>query len=204
MASLGAVRKDRAEWARSRPVHLSMTLTDEGLVLGAGTVLAKAGFDQWGRFELALNGAEQRILALLAVAYGRPVSPSVLDNIRRASQQWSRGETCLALIHLAYIGLPKLPDQKEASFRLSLAEGALADGVTPGDLLKACCIDNVGLDLLKGGYDPSQPRAPKGTPAGGQWTTAEDHRSRPTPSSPAPNWSTLSLCSGCQTTPSLS
>lgn len=174
MLSLEVARKDWAEWARSRPIHDSMAITEEGLVLGAGTVLAKARVDRCGRPALAIDDAEPRILALLAVAYGKAVDPTVLDHIRRASEQWRRGESCLALIHLAYTGLSKLADEQEGSFRLFLAERALADGVAPSDLLKACGIDSTPLDLLRAGYNMRQPRVPKGNSReSGRWTTAD-------------------------------
>ena len=148
-----------------------MTFTEEGLVLGAGTVLAKASSNHSGRPAVAIDNAEERVLALLAVAYGKDADPSVLDHIRRASEEWSRGEPRLALIHLAYTGLSKLADEQASSFRLFLAERALADGVAPSDLLKACLFDSGSLDLHKAGYNLRQPRVPKGNPDGGQWTS---------------------------------
>ena len=148
-----------------------MTFTEKGLVLGAGTVLAKANGHCYGRPAVAIDDAEERILTLLAVAYGKAVDPTVLGHIRRASEQWSRGEPCLALIHLAYTGLSKLADEQEVSFRLFLAERALADGVAPSDLLKASGLDSGSPDLLKAGYNLRQPRVPKGNPDGGRWTS---------------------------------
>ncbi len=148
-----------------------MTFTEEGLVLGAGTVLAKAIVDPWGRPALAVDGAEERILALLSIAYGKGVDPAILDHIRRASEQWSRGELHLALIHLAYTGLSELTDEQECSFRLFMAARALADGVALRDLLTACGLDTVPLDLLKARFNPNQPRVPKGNPGGGQWSS---------------------------------
>jgi hypothetical protein len=174
MLSLEAARADWAEWARRRAVHSMMMFTDEGLVLGAGTVLAKARADRWSRPRLAIDGAEERILTLLAVAYGKPIDLAVLGHIRRASEQLSRGEPCLALIHLAYTGISKLAHEQECSFRLFLAERALADGVAPSDLLKASGFDSAPLDLLRAGYGLPQPRVPKGNPNGGQWTAEND------------------------------
>lgn len=142
--------------------------TKEGLVLGVGTVLAKASGDRCGRPAVAIDNAEERILALLAVAYGKAIDATVLGHIRRAAAQWSRAEPCLALIHLAYAGLSKLADEQECSFRLCLAERALADGVEPSDLLQACGFDRMPLDLLKAGYNLPQPRVPKGNPNGGR------------------------------------
>lgn len=95
--SADALRKAWAERARSSPLTFFMTFTDEGLVFGAGTVLAKRRPDR----ALALDGEEERILALLAVAYGRSVSPQVIGNIRRATREWANGDNCLAHIHLA-------------------------------------------------------------------------------------------------------
>jgi len=129
MLSPEVAREDRAEWARRHMVHPVMTFTKEGLVLGAGTVLAKAGADRWSRPTLVIDGAGERILTLLAVAYGKPIDPAVLGHVRRASEQLSRGEPCLALIHLAYTGLSKLADEQECSFRLFLAGRALVDGL---------------------------------------------------------------------------
>jgi hypothetical protein len=162
MASLEAIREEWRQSVRSRPVHPSMTFTEDGLVLGAGTVLAKAGLDRCDRPEATLNKVEERVAALLAAAYGTIVSRSVFDHIRRASDQWGRGETSLALIHLAYTGLPKLEDPEEASFRLFLSDRALTDGVTPYELLKACCIEPESVDLLKAHFNPAQPRVPAG------------------------------------------
>jgi hypothetical protein len=147
-----------------------MTFTEEGLVLGADTVLAKASGDRCGGPAVVIDNGEERILALLAVAYGTAIDLTVLGHIRRASKKWGRGEPCLALIHLAHTGLAKLPDEEECSFRLFLAERALADGVAPSDLLKACGFDSAPLELVKAGYNLRQPRVPKGNPDGGQWT----------------------------------
>lgn len=148
-----------------------MTFAEEGLVLGAGTVLAKASGDRCGRLAVAIDNAAERILALLAVAYGEAVDPTVLDHIRRASEQWSREEPCLALIYLAYTGLPTLPDPIESSFRLFLADLALTSGATPRDLLEACGILSTPLDSSKAGYNPDQPRLPAGSGReSGRWT----------------------------------
>jgi hypothetical protein len=78
-------------------IEPAMTLTEDGLVLGAGTMLLQ-------RSGPANGGGDERVLALLTVAYGRRVSPSVLGNIRRAARCWSARDKCLALIHLARSG----------------------------------------------------------------------------------------------------
>ena len=159
------------EWrsqVRADALHSTMTLNNNGLVLGAGTVLAKRRLAP-GTSELDLDPAEERILTLLSIAYLRPVDPAILGNIRRASAAWRDGETALALIHLAHSALPPLADE-DAAYRLFIADRLLASGIGGRDLLKICGIDTASLDLLKAGFDPAQPRVPAGNPDGGQWT----------------------------------
>src|SRR5580698_10837211 len=87
---------------RLMPISPVLNLTPEGLALGAGTVLVPAD----GPRQLqSLRGQEARVLALLSVAYGRAVAPSVLGNIERAAKAWHEGDDCLAYIHLAHTGL---------------------------------------------------------------------------------------------------
>jgi hypothetical protein len=64
-ASLEAIREEWRESVRLGPVHPSMIFTADGLVLGAGTVLAKANLDQCDRPEATLNEVEERVVALL-------------------------------------------------------------------------------------------------------------------------------------------
>jgi hypothetical protein len=175
-----AARKDWTEHSRLRALAPVMTITGEGLVLGA-TVLAKMGRDRYGMQELSVDGAAERILALLAVG------PAVLGNIRRASNYWSRGDTALAEIELALGGLQPLNDVEGAALRLSLGERLLAEGTTPRGLMKACGLDPAPLDLSKVGYNPNQPRGPGGNPDGGQWTSDDDPAiSRPDDAAPTP------------------
>ncbi|MGH6837876.1 MAG: hypothetical protein ACREDT_03585 [Methylocella sp.] len=86
-----------------RHLHRQMTVTEQGLLLGDGTLLAKMADDG-----LRLEGEEERILTLLAVAYGRNIPAATLGSFRRASKHWQSGDKCLAAIHLAQNGLGKL------------------------------------------------------------------------------------------------
>jgi hypothetical protein len=90
---------------RLRPLARLLTIGDEGLVLGT-TVFAPMRRGACGIPELGIEGAQERILALLSAAYGNAVRPRVLDNIRRASKYWRQGETHVASIELALSGLP--------------------------------------------------------------------------------------------------
>src|SRR5260221_14682090 len=122
MISADALRKAWSERPRLSPVEPVMTITDKGLILGAETVLAKRRTDWSDKAGLAIDDAEGRLLALLAVAYRRAVPPSVLDNIRRAARSWADGDKCLALVHLARTGLPQLEEGEATPFRLFAAD----------------------------------------------------------------------------------
>jgi hypothetical protein len=164
-----AARGDPAELSRVSPPVPMMAIVGEGLVLGS-TVLVPLFRDDLGLADLVVTAGEQRILAPLAVAYGKAVGPDILSNIRRAVREWRHGELCLAQIHLVRSGLPRLADAETASSRLILADRLLAAGIAPRDLIKACGLDPAPIDLLMAGYDPDQPRVPPGNPDGGQWT----------------------------------
>jgi hypothetical protein len=151
------------------PLHRSLTITREGLTLGRGTVLAR--MTQGASCELAIGGEEERILALLAAAFGKSVPAQVIKNLRCASEQWSRGDKCIAHIHLAFADLPQVDE--DAAMRLALADEALAKGVSPRALLKALDLDGTPLDALK--FNPDQPRVPAGNgQESGRWTSDEN------------------------------
>jgi hypothetical protein len=146
----------------------ALTLTTQGLVLGAGTVLVAATAP---RRLSSLQGQEARVLALLASAYGKPIAPSVLDEIERAAKAWREGDDCLAHIHLAHTGLHPFHDAQTAAYRLFLADGALYAGASFRDVLKAFHLDIRSIDAVEK-YSPNQPRVPKGSGrTSGEWTT---------------------------------
>src|ERR1700736_1464520 len=91
--------------ARARGLRPRMEISREGLMLGAGTVLAGIARDERGRPRLALDD-EPRAWARLAAAYGRPVEPHILAKMRRAAELWNDGDKALAHIHLTYASLP--------------------------------------------------------------------------------------------------
>ena len=114
MISADLLRKGWRERGGASPIEPVMALREDGLVLGAGTVLVKRAPGGGGCTRLALDGAEERLLALLAVAYARAVAPNIIGNIRRAARDWADGDDCMALIHLARGGLPQI-EQGEAA-----------------------------------------------------------------------------------------
>ncbi|HUC11295.1 MAG TPA: hypothetical protein VL985_12850 [Stellaceae bacterium] len=105
MSAGDRLRKSWGTRIRSVPVEAASDFGKAGLVLGSGTVLAPLEVDASGRPTLAIDGNEQRLLALLAIAYRRAIAPGVIAHIRRASEKYACGETALALIHPARRGL---------------------------------------------------------------------------------------------------
>jgi hypothetical protein len=145
-----------AERRRSHGLRPNLEMTDEGLVLGAGTLLARPR-----------GGEEPRILALLAAALGRVVSPQILDVMRKALDLWSCGEKFLAQLHLTFARLPPLTEDQ--AFALFAADELLKSGLSPGALMEGLCLDPAPLDGLEK-YDPDQPRVPAGNGRqSGQW-----------------------------------
>ena len=99
-----------------------MTLTGQGLVLGAGTLRAKLDNEA-----LPVEADQERILTLLSVAYGHEVPLAVLGSLRRVAKHWHGGDKSLAAIHLAQMGLPDIGE--DAAYRLSLAAELIDAGV---------------------------------------------------------------------------
>jgi hypothetical protein len=147
------------------PIQGRMTLTGQGLVLGAGTLLAKLDDKA-----LPIEAGQERIWTLLSVAYGHEVPLAVLGSLRRVAKHWHGGDKCLAAIHLAQMGLPGIGE--DAAYRLSLAAELIDAGVAPRELAR-----ELGFGLPHGliKYDPDQPRVPAGSGReSGEWTTSGD------------------------------
>ncbi len=152
-----------------RPMAYAAKINDDGLVFGAGTVLARMTRDDFGAPVLALEDDKDRVLALLAAAFGRPPSPHLLRHLHDASAHWRRGDKALANIRLAFASMPRLNDRAEA-YRLFLAEELLDQGMSPQKLMKELSRDAAQRDLAK--YDPNQPRVPAGSGrTSGQWAS---------------------------------
>jgi hypothetical protein len=147
-----------------------MSLEKDALLLGAGTKLASRQHDG----SLAIDGHESRLLTLLSVAYGRPLNPSVLGLIRKASKHAARGDECLAAMHIA-LALPALRDPSGSARRLFLADGLMAEGVEPHDIWRAVEFDPTPLDELTKRYNPDELRVPAGSGRpSGRWTSGGD------------------------------
>jgi hypothetical protein len=140
-------------------------------VLGAGNLLAKMGDDG-----LRLEGEEERVLTLLAIAYRGDVPDAMPGTLRRVAKHWQGGDKCLAAIHLAQCGLRKLDE--EGACRLSLAAELMEAGVAPRELARELGLSPVQFDVSK--YDETQPRVTAGNGrASGQWTSGDASGSTP-------------------------
>lgn len=171
MAAIDILKKQWKDEARHRPFHPYLHIDDEGLSLGAGTLLAPMTEDRAGASVLALDGEEARILALLSLGYRKPIPITVLKFIKRASMQWAKGEKAIAHFKLAYARLPRFETTDEAK-HLFYADGFLNLGVSPRALMRAHRRDPRELYLLK--YSADQPRVPPGQGRqSGQWTSGE-------------------------------
>lgn len=164
------VERLRKEW-RARewesPIEEAPVFTRDGLVFGCGTVLAAAKSE---RCLDALDGIELRLLALLAVAYGRVIPLSVLHQIERAAKSWSAGDDCLALIHLALAGLHRVEDRRETARRLFIADGLMRAGISPRTILEALDLPAVEFDDIRK-FNLGEPRIPPGSgKPSGEWT----------------------------------
>jgi cell wall-associated NlpC family hydrolase len=122
---------------RYRTTHRTLTFTDQGLELGKGTLLVKYIQDQWDRRSLDIEGQEERILALLSVAWDHPMPDGIITHFHSASRALAKGEMVQACLHLVYTGLQPL-DHDSDSFRLLfIADGFLDAGVSGNQIRKA-------------------------------------------------------------------
>ena len=167
-------------WRRRRdaaPFDPTPTFRDNALTLGVGTTLLRLDA---GR-PRPPPPARDRLAALLVVAGSGELSPDALLKLDAAIFDWWRGERALAAIRLAFTPLPRLRATADA-YPLFLAEQALDAGLTPYDLLiEFDYAPSIGR-LSK--FDPGEPRVPKESPGGGEWTGegGAPTSSRPTPS----------------------
>lgn len=153
----------RMRWsaeARFWPFYPYPHICDDGLLLGAATQIAKMARDRGERPFLQIEGEEERILAMLSLAYGKVVSPGVFKFIKRASLQWNKDEKAIAHFELAFARLPRF-EAREDAFRLFRADWLFKRGVSPCWLMRYQGLDTTHIDLLK--YSPDQRRVPPRT-----------------------------------------
>lgn len=154
--TVSELEKSWAGEARAAPFYPFVTWTLEGARLGAGTLLKGNGRNE-----------DDRLLALLSVAYARDIPAGALKHLVWAEREFHRGDLLKSAMHVALTGLPALAGS-EAARRLHLAAGMLDHGLhTPLGPMKACGFACDALDALVK-YREDQPRVPKGNQDGGQ------------------------------------
>jgi hypothetical protein len=154
---IGAIQEAWPALSRRETFRASVTCTREGLILGAGTRLARA-----------VKGEEARALGLLSVTFDRALPASVLENLKRAETEFHAGDLAKSAMHIALANLPPLAERGSA-YRLHIAAALVDQGcLTPLDLMRACELDTREVEALTK-YNPDQPRVPAGNSDGGQW-----------------------------------
>ena len=125
-----ADRLDKTWRARRRSTSIEpvMRFSDEGLVLGAGTLLAKSGGSSR---EISIDPSEPRLLALLAAAHLRRPTAGALAHLGKAAERRREGNDALADMHLALSQLDRLAQPEADAHRLFLADGLLSAGFRP-------------------------------------------------------------------------
>lgn len=154
MRSLNLLQKDWDDRFHHRPHRLAAAITDAGIVLAAETVLMRMEENEQGLPRLAVEQDEERLMALLSIAYLCRIPPSIKKNVANASAQWTRGEKVLAHFHLAFARLPRLGSARDV-YRLYLAGSQIEDGMPPRTLLRRFGLDRTTRQLVK--YNPYQP-----------------------------------------------
>ncbi len=166
-----------------RPISRAVEINDDGLVLGAGTILARMNRDPSGAQVLAFDEDQPRLSALLAAAYCQSPPSDLPAHLESAARFWKSGDKALANIRLAFARLPRL-DERDGAYRLFLAEKLLDEGLSPDALMKIMGLAPAPSGLAK--YDPDQPRVPAGSGKNsGQWTSGTSAPNDPAPTTRA-------------------
>lgn len=171
MPLIESLRKRWIEEAPFRSFYSYPYINNDGLLLGAGTVLATMRRSQTGVATLTISGNEEKIFALLSLGYRQHLSIDLLRFIKRASLQWAKGEPALAQFELAYARLPRFESKADAQW-LFYMDGLIQFGVSPRFLMRAVGLGIRELDLLK--YAADEPREPAGHGReSGEWTSSD-------------------------------
>lgn len=182
-------RLDKA-WVAQRnstAIDSVMRFAEEGLVLGAGTIVAKSAGELR---RISIDPAEPRLRALLAATHLRSPTVGSLAHLRKAAQRWSEGQDALAATHLALSGLERLQRPELDAYRLFLADAFMKAGLEPSAIIAAIEAGDVALDQVQK-YSPDQPRVPAGSGrTSGEWTSTGDG-SASVPQRPQVNPSTV-------------
>jgi hypothetical protein len=168
--SMLAEKLDKAWGARRRSISVDpvMRFASDGLVLGAGTVLATS--DPSTR-QVSIDLSEPRLHVLLTAAHLRVPTDLELAHLGKAAKCWNEGQEAFAAMHLALSRLDRLERAEADAHRVFLADGLLKHGIGADAIVAALRAAPSFLENL-GKYDPDQPRVPAGSGRqSGQWTS---------------------------------
>lgn len=159
------------------PIDAAMRFSDEGLVFGAGTVVAPA---RASALDVSIDPQEPRLTALLTAAHlGKPTTRA-LAHLSRAAECRRAGDDALAAMHLVLSHVDRLREPEADAHRLFLADSLLENGAEPGVIVDACASGDIAFDQLRKKYNPDEPRVPAGSGrTSGQWTTGDGPSQQP-------------------------
>ncbi|MEW6437736.1 MAG: hypothetical protein AB1508_11295 [Pseudomonadota bacterium] len=174
MQSAATLRKQFEGYRLQGAITRETTITDAGLVVGAGTSLMRMRKDRFGRPQLALAEDRERAIALYCVAFQHRPPPDFLRHLASASGNWPH-DKALANLRLVFAQLPRLANEADA-WRLHLAAALLDEEFSPSRLLSE--LGFAPFDFRK--YDPEQPRVPAGNGRqSGEWGSTGGAASAP-------------------------
>jgi hypothetical protein len=162
-------------WAARAPLGLiyrAPTFDGDRLMLGAETEIAVAR-------KAELNGSassrehDARMVALLSVFYGGPVSDRALAHLRRSLEKRGEGDALLASTHLALVGHWPLRDPAPAAKRIFICDKLMKSGTAPETILAALGLDP-RPDLLKRNVEGERRNPPGDGVESGRWTRGGD------------------------------
>ena len=162
------LRKSWIARRQSRAIDSVMRFGEEGLVIGAGTVLAKSIASSR---HVSIDVSDARLQALLATAHLSVPTTAALAHLGKAVERWNDGEEVLAAMHLALSRLERLAEPETDAHRLFLAESLLKDGIE-ADVIVGVIAAGYPIFGQFRKYSPDQARVPAGSGrTSGQWTT---------------------------------
>lgn len=154
---LAKIATDWEEFGGRAPLRRAPSFSSRGLILGSETVLARA-----------VEGHERRILALLRIAFDRPIPDRVIETLKLAETAFAVGDATKSAMLIALSAIPARIERDEAR-RLWIG-AALADR----QLLSLAEIEDLANGAAQAEkYAPDQPRIPAGNAGGGQWAGDE-------------------------------
>ena len=143
----------------SHEIEPVMRFTDEGLVLGAGTILApSAGSSR----DISIDPSDPRLRALLTAAHIGEPRALALSHLQKAAERWREGDDALAAMHLTLSRLDRLAQPEADALRLFVAAALLDAEAVPTAIARSVSDGHAESGYLSK-FDPNEPRVPAGS-----------------------------------------